>query len=171
MENQFDAKQCDNWLNCSIFLQIATSNRHFDTMNDTYRQILALLRENARSSVTELANKVRVSRATVQKRIEALEAQGIITGYTIRVKPGVEHNRIRAWMSVAVEGTKAQSVLQQLRGEPAVFTLHTTNGKWDILVEIRTDSLENFDKILGRIRRIAGISSTETSILLSTHKA
>ena len=65
MENQFDAKQCDNWLNCSIFLQIATSNRHFATMNDTDRQILALLRENARSSVTELANKVRVSRATV----------------------------------------------------------------------------------------------------------
>ncbi|KNE87685.1 hypothetical protein PSTG_18924 [Puccinia striiformis f. sp. tritici PST-78] len=74
-------------------------------------------------------------------------------------------------MSVAVEGTKAQSVLQQLRIEPSVFTLHTTNGKWDILVEIRTDSLENFDKILGRIRRITGISSTETSILLSTHKA
>lgn len=111
------------------------------------------------------------SRAQRYKRIEALEAQGIITGYTIRIKPGVEHNRIRAWMSVAVEGTKAQSVLQQLRGEPSVFTLHTTNGKWDILVEIRTDSLENFDKILGRIRRIAGISNTETSILLSTHKA
>ncbi|SQI46313.1 Leucine-responsive regulatory protein [Serratia plymuthica] len=107
----------------------------------------------------------------MQKRIEALETQGIITGYTVRVKPGVEHNRIRAWMCVAVEGTKAQSVLQQLRGEPAVFTLHTTNGKWDILLEIRTDSLESFDKILGRIRRIAGISNTETSIQLSTHKA
>ena len=140
-------------------------------MNDTDRQILALLRENARASITEIANKVRVSRATVQKRIEALEAQGIITGYTIRIKPGVEHNRIRAWMSVAVEGTKAPSVLQQLRGEPSVFTLHTTNGKWDILVEIRTDSLESFDKVLGRIRRIAGIAATETSILLSTHKA
>lgn len=140
-------------------------------MNDTDRQILALLRENARISVTDLAKKVRISRATVQKRIELMESEGVINGYTIRVKPGVEKNRIRAWMSVAVEGAKAQVVLQQLRGEPAVYTLHTTNGKWDLLVELRADNLEIFDQILGRIRRIEGIYNTETSILLSTRKA
>ncbi len=140
-------------------------------MNDTVRHILALLKENARMSVTEIASKVRIARATVQKRMEAMEAEGIISGYTVRIKPGVEKNRIRAWMSVAVEGAKAQTVTQQLRGEPAVYTLHTTNGKWDLLVELRADNLESFDQILGRIRRIAGINNTETSILLSTRKA
>lgn len=140
-------------------------------MNDTDRQILALLRENSRRSVTEIAGTVRVSRATVQKRIEAMEFEGIITGYTIRVRPGVEKNRIRAWMNVAVEGAKAQAIIQLLRGEPAVYTLHTTNGKWDLLVELRADNLETFDQILGRIRRIEGINNTETSILLSTRKA
>jgi DNA-binding Lrp family transcriptional regulator len=100
-----------------------------------------------------------------------MEAEGIITGYTIRIKPGVEKNRIRAWMSVAVEGAKAPVIVQQLRGEPAVHTLHTTNGKWDLLVELRADNLEIFDQILGRIRRIEGIYNTETSILLSTRKA
>ncbi|MFS2222655.1 Lrp/AsnC family transcriptional regulator [Pantoea sp. B65] len=140
-------------------------------MNDTDRQILALLRENARMSITDIAKKVRISRATVQKRIEALEVDGIITGYTIRIRPGVEKNRIRAWMSVAVEGAKAPAIVQQLRGEPAVHTLHTTNGKWDLLVELRADNLESFDQILGRIRRIEGINTTETSILLSTRKA
>lgn len=140
-------------------------------MNDTDHQILALLHENARMSVTEIASRAKVSRATVQKRIESLEAQGIITGYTVRIKPNVQQHRIRAWMSVEVEGNKAQSVIQQLRIEPEVFTLHTTNGKWDILVELRTDSLEKFDQVLSRIRQIHGISNTETNILLSTHKA
>lgn len=140
-------------------------------MKDTDKHLVALLRENARISVTELAATMKVSRATVQKRMEALENEGVITGYTVKVKPGVEQNKIRAWMNVAVEGTKAKTVLQQLRGDPAVYTLHTTNGKWDLLVELRSDSLENFDRILGRVRRIEGIQNTETSILLSTHKA
>ncbi|WP_336779096.1 Lrp/AsnC family transcriptional regulator [Pantoea sp. USHLN256] len=140
-------------------------------MNLTDQHLIALLRENARMSVTELASQMKVSRATVQKRMEALEQDGTITGYTIKVKPGVEHNRIRAWMNVAVEGTKALSIVKQLRSDPAVYTLHSTNGKWDLLVELRADTLENFDRILGRIRRVEGIYNTETSILLSTHKA
>ncbi|MDJ0042766.1 Lrp/AsnC family transcriptional regulator [Pantoea allii] len=143
----------------------------FDNMNDTDRQILALLRDNGRMSVTEIAQKARVSRATVQKRIEMMETEGVITGYTVKIRPGVEKNRIRAWMTIAVEGTKAPSVLQHLRSEPAVHTLHTTNGKWDFLAEIRADNLEDFEQTLGRIRRIAGIYSSETSIQLSTRKA
>ncbi|WAT02029.1 Lrp/AsnC family transcriptional regulator [Rouxiella chamberiensis] len=140
-------------------------------MNDTDRQILALLRDNSRMSVTDIAKIVRISRTTAQKRIEIMEAEGIITGYTIKIKPGIEKNRIRAWMSVAVEGARASTIIQQLRGEPAVHTLHTTNGKWDLMVELRADNLEAFDQILGRIRRIEGIYNTETSILLSTRKA
>lgn len=140
-------------------------------MNDTDRQILGLLRENARMTVTKLAQKVRVSRATIQKRIEALEVSGIITGYTVRIKPGFEKNMIRAWMNIVVEGSRAQEIIKELRGEPAVNSLHTTNGKWDLLVELKAESLESFDQALGRIRRIGGISYTETSILLSTYKA
>ena len=140
-------------------------------MNLTDQQLIALLRDDARMSVTELASRMKVSRATVQKRMEALKLAGVITGYTVKVKPGVEPNRIRAWMNVTVEGTKALAIVQQLRSDPAVYSLHSTNGKWDLLVELRSDSLENFDRTLGRIRRIEGIYNTETSILLSTHKA
>lgn len=140
-------------------------------MNNTDSQILGLLRDNARISITDLANKTKVSRATVQKRIEYMETQGIITGYTVRIKPSCEKNIIRAWMNIMVEGTKASSVVKDLRLDPAVQTLHTTNGKWDLLVELKSDSLENFDKILERIRTISGIYNTETSILLSTYKA
>ena len=77
---------------------------------------------------------------------------------------------IRALMSVAVEGNKAETVLRALRGDPAVGALYSTNGRWDLVAELRADSLEAFDRVLGRIRLTEGISSTETSLLLSTHK-
>ena len=140
-------------------------------MDDTDSQILGLLRDNARMSITDLANKIRVSRATVQKRIEYMEMNGIIMGYTIRIKPSANQNTIRAWMNIMVEGTQTRAVVKALRLDSAVQTLHTTNGKWDLLVELESDSLESFDKILERIRNISGIYNTETSILLSTYKA
>ncbi|MDC7701167.1 Lrp/AsnC family transcriptional regulator [Vogesella indigofera] len=139
-------------------------------MSDTDRQLIALLRDNARMSVTELAQRLRVSRATVQNRIDKLEQSGVIIGYTVRLKPEAEGHRIRAWMGIAVEGNKAQAVLQALRGEPHVYALHSTNGRWDIVTELRADTLEQFDRVLGRIRLIPGIAATETSLLLSTHK-
>jgi DNA-binding Lrp family transcriptional regulator len=88
----------------------------------------------------------------------------------VRIKPGTEKNSIRAWMNIMVEGTKTSAVVKELRIDSAVHTLHSTNGKWDLLVELKSDSLENFDRILERIRNISGIYNTETSILLSTYK-
>jgi DNA-binding Lrp family transcriptional regulator len=139
-------------------------------MDDTDRQLLALLRDNARISVIALAKKLHVSRGTVQNRISKLENSGVIVGYTVRLKPEAELHRIRAWMNIAVEGNSAVSVLQALRGEPNIHTLHTTNGRWDVIAELRADNLEAFNTVLGRIRLIPGIANTETSILLSTHK-
>lgn len=139
-------------------------------MDDTDRQLLALLRDNARISVVTLAKKLHVSRGTVQNRITKLENNGVIVGYTVRLKPEAELHRIRAWMNIAVEGNSAVNVLQALRGEPNIHTLHTTNGRWDVIAELRADNLEAFNAVLGRIRLIPGIANTETSILLSTHK-
>ncbi len=139
-------------------------------MDDIDRQLIALLRENARVSVATLAKKLRVARGTVQNRLAKLEGDGTVVGYTVRLRPQVEEQRIRALMTVAVEGNKAEAVLKALRGDPAVAALHSTNGRWDIVAELRADSLEAFDRVLAGIRRIEGISSTETSLLLSTHK-
>mgnify|MGYP000939591591 FL=1 len=140
-------------------------------IDDTDRQLLGLLRDNARTPLATLAQKVRVSRGTVQNRLRKLEDSGVITGYTVRLRPESEPQRIRAWMSIAVEGNAAPEVIRALRGEPAVGTLHTTNGRWDIVAEVRAESLEAFDAALGRIRLTTGIANTETSILLSTYKA
>ncbi|MFM0224370.1 Lrp/AsnC family transcriptional regulator [Paraburkholderia dipogonis] len=139
-------------------------------LDDIDRQLIALLRDDARMSVVTLAKHLRVARATVQNRLTRLEKSGVIVGYTVRVKPAAEAHRIRALMSIAVEGNRAADVLKVLRGHPNVATIHSTNGRWDLIAELRADSLENFDRVLGAIRLIDGIASTETSILLSTHK-
>ena len=139
-------------------------------MDDTDRQLISLLRDNARASVASLAKLLRVSRGTVQNRLDKLEADGTIVGYTARLRPQAEAHQIRALMTVAVEGNRIDQVLSALRGDPAVSALHTTNGRWDIVAELRADSLEAFDRVLGRIRRLEGIANTETSLLLSTSK-
>ena len=139
-------------------------------MDSTDHQLLSLLRDNARLSVASLAKTLQVARGTVQNRLSRMEADGTIVGYTVKLKPQAQEHKVRALMTVAVEGNRTDEVLRALRGDPAVSALHTTNGRWDIVAELRTDSLEAVDKVLGRIRQIDGISHSETSLLLSTHK-
>jgi DNA-binding Lrp family transcriptional regulator len=139
-------------------------------VDDIDRQLIGLLRNDARASVASLAKALGVSRGTVQNRMARLAANGTIVGYTVRLKPTVEEPRIHAFMTVAVEGTQVEAVIKALRGEPAVTALYSTNGRWDVVVELAADSLEGFDRVLGRIRLIQGISQTETSLLLSTFK-
>ena len=141
-----------------------------NNLDDTDRELLALLRQDARMPVATLAAKLKVARGTVQNRMKRLERDGVIVGYTVRVKPQVEAHRIRALMTIVVEGNRGAEVLKALRGHPNVTGLHSTNGRWDLIAELRADTLEAFDRALGNIRLIEGIASTETSLLLSTHK-
>jgi DNA-binding Lrp family transcriptional regulator len=139
-------------------------------MDDLDRQLVALLRTNARAPAATLARTLRVARGTVQNRIAKLEREGVIAGYTVRLAVADDGRRIAALMLIAVEGNNVEKVLRSLRGDPAVATLHTTNGRWDIIAELRADSLEDFDRVLSRIRRIEGVANSETNLLLSTHK-
>lgn len=139
-------------------------------MDDLDRQLIGHLRDDARISIASLAKKLRVARGTVQNRIARLEAEGIIVGYTVRLKPQAESHGIRAVMTVAVEGNRTQSVLRALRGDPAVVALHTTNGRWDFVAELRAEDLQEFDRIISRISLLEGVSQSETNLLLTTYK-
>src|SRR4051812_14029082 len=105
-------------------------------MDDTDRQLLSLLRDNARTSVASLAKVLRVSRGTVQNRLTRLEADGTTPGYAVPLKPQAEGPRIRPFMRGAVEATRPAAVRAPLRGDPAVSALHTTNGRWDMVAEL-----------------------------------
>ena len=139
-------------------------------MDEIDQQLLSLLRKDARTSVATLAAKLGVSRGTVTNRITRLEDNGTIVGYTVRLRPDAQPNEIHAWMSVAVEGNETRAVIASLLGEPGVASLHDTNGRWDLLAELRAANLSELSKVLERIRLIRGISSSETSIHLETYR-
>ena len=139
-------------------------------MDATDQQLLSLLRQDARTSVAILARKLGVSRGTVGNRIAKLEDAGTIVGYTVRLRPDAQPQQISAWMSVAVAGNETRSVIGSLLGEPGVAALHDTNGRWDLLAELRAANLSELSRVLERIRLVRGISSTETSIHLETYR-
>ncbi|HEY5218394.1 MAG TPA: Lrp/AsnC family transcriptional regulator [Gemmatimonadaceae bacterium] len=139
-------------------------------MDTTDNRLIALLRDNSRVSVAKLAQILRVSRGTVQNRIDKLVKERVILGFTVRTAPEAEPQRVRAVMLISVDGERADAILKTLRGFPEVRALHTTNGRWDIVAELATDALDAFDAALREIRTIKGISNSETSLLLSTHK-
>ena len=139
-------------------------------MDETDHQLIALLRHDARLSVAALAARLGVSRGTVTNRMRRLEDDSVIVGYTVRLRPDVPQSEIKAWMSIAVEGNQTRSVIASLLGEPGVATLHDTNGRWDLLAELRAENLQDLAKVLERIRLLKGISNTETSLHLETYR-
>jgi DNA-binding Lrp family transcriptional regulator len=88
----------------------------------------------------------------------------------VRLRPDAEPDQIRAWMGVLVEGNQTRAVMASLLGEPGVATLHDTNGRWDLLAELRAGSNAELSAVLERVRLIKGIANTETSILLATYR-
>jgi DNA-binding Lrp family transcriptional regulator len=139
-------------------------------MDDTDRKLITLLSENSRLPVSSLAAILGMSRATIQARLDRLIEDGVIMGFTIRVRRGVEPAEIRAIMMIEIEGERSEHILKALKSLPQVAAVHSTNGRWDLVVELRTSSLETFDMVLRRIREMKGIASSETSLLLSSHK-
>lgn len=139
-------------------------------MDATDHALIGLLRKDARTNVAILARKLGVSRGTVSNRIRKLEDEGVIVGYTVRLRPDAQPNEIRAWMGIGVEGNETRSVIASLLGEPGVAALHDTNGRWDLLAELRATNLAELSKVMERIRLIRGISHSETSIHLETYR-
>lgn len=91
-------------------------------------------------------------------------------GYTVNLRPGVEENLIKAFTCINTEGKREGRVITLLRGNPHIAALHSTNGQWDLIAEIRVNTLESFNKVINDIRLIKGIISTETNLLLDSYK-
>jgi DNA-binding Lrp family transcriptional regulator len=133
-------------------------------------RLIALLRQDARLPAAVLAQKLGVSRGTVANRLRKLEDAGVIVGYAVQLRPEARSDEIRAWMGILVEGNQTRTVIASLLGEPGVAALHDTNGRWDLLAELRAASMTELSQVLERIRLLKGIRSTETSIHLATYR-
>jgi len=132
------------------------------------QRLIALLRADGRASMSQVAAALHVSRGTAQNRLDRLIQAGVILGFTVRVRQDIDERLIRALMTLQLAGKTTTAVIARLRGLPEIRTLHTTNGTWDLIAEIAVDTLPDLDRVLGTIRAIDGIRSSETSILLSS---
>lgn len=137
-------------------------------MDDLDKKLIAALRKNARKSLSELAAELQTSRTTVRSRMERLVERGDIVDFTVRLREDVAQAPVRGLMMLGIEGRGTHRVLHQLLGQNSVREVHSTNGKWDLIVEINADSLEAFDRVLTDIRRIEGVQTSETNLLLTT---
>ncbi len=140
-------------------------------MDDTDQRLIAELRRDGRAALSDLAERLGLSRATVRARMERLAARGEIAGFTVLTRGDVSSSPVRALMLIGIEGRGAERIMARLAGLPAVQAVHSTNGKWDLIADLGTDTLQELDETIFRVRNIEGVMTSETNLLLSTRKA
>lgn len=136
--------------------------------DETEKQLLALLTENARASVADLSRKLRLSRTTVQSRIERLERRGVIAGYTTRLSDEYETELVKAHVLITALPKLAPTIEPELRRMTGVKTLHTVSGHFDMIAVVVAPTIGELERIIDRIGALDGIERTISSIILST---
>lgn len=140
---------------------------HMQALDSTDHRLIAELRADARAPVSKIAKAVGVSRATAEKRISKMIESGAILGFTVRARHD-DREGVRAMMLIEVAGRSTATVIRMLKGITELERLHTTNGAWDLVAEIRARDLADFDRVLREVRSIDGVLNSETSLLLSS---
>ena len=139
-------------------------------LDDTDQRLIAALRRDGRAAVSDLAAHLGLSRATVRTRIERLIARGEISGFTVLTRGDATEAPVRGLMMLAIDGRMTDRIVARMLGLPQVQAVHTTNGQWDLIVELGARSLVDLDETILAIRRIEGVLRTETSLQLSTRR-
>jgi DNA-binding Lrp family transcriptional regulator len=145
--------------------------RNGKKMDDLDKGLVTLLRHRGRRSISDLALDLGVSRATVRARMARLEKSGDIVGYTVILRADAVDQPVRGIMLIEIEGHAADRVIKSLGGFSEVSQIHTTNGRWDLVIELGTGTLADLDGVLRKIRLIPGITGSETSLLLATPRS
>ena len=137
-------------------------------LDTTDRTLLALLRENARAPVAELARGLKLSRTTVQSRIERLERHGVIAGYTVVVADEIEAGWVRAHVLITLAPRRSGAIEQALRKIPELRVLHSVSGPFDLIAIVAAASIGELDTLIDRIGQLDGVERTTSAIVLST---
>ncbi|RJL05424.1 Lrp/AsnC family transcriptional regulator [Paracoccus aestuarii] len=137
-------------------------------MDDMDQRLVAELRRDGRASVLQLAQRLGVSRATVRLRMDRLLRDREILGFAAITRGDLADAPVRGLMLIGIEGRGADRIMARLSGLSQVTAVHSTNGRWDLIVELSAQSLPELDRVLNRIRDMDGIMASETNLLLST---
>jgi Lrp/AsnC family leucine-responsive transcriptional regulator len=137
------------------------------TLDDTDRQILALLHENARRTVADIAERVNLSPAPVKRRIDHLEASGVIKGYTLIVDHEQLDDRLEAFTELRFMGNASvEDISATVAGMPEVRALFTTAGDPDALVWLSVADLTDLKRVVDRLRRSGRVTGTKTLMVI-----
>lgn len=140
-------------------------------MDDTDQLLIAELRRDGRAALSDLADRLGLSRATVRARMERLVAKGEIAGFTVLTRSDVGAAPVRALMLIGIEGRGAERIMARLAGFSQVLAVHSTNGRWDLIADLGAQTLTELDEVIFRIREVEGVMTSETNLLLSTRRA
>lgn len=140
-------------------------------MDDVDQRLVSILRHDGRRSISDIALELGLSRATVRARIERMEAAGDIIGYTVVLRADAVALPVRGLTMIEIEGRMLDRVVDALAGLPEIGAIHTTNGRWDLVVELSAESLADLDAVLRRVRLVPGITASETTLLLATPRS
>ena len=133
----------------------------------TDHDLLKLLQENSRRTVSDIAKKMGLSRATVQQRMERLERTGVIQGYTIKINPVLERQNVSAYVMISVVPKKNSTIVNQLFKIPQMEMLCTISGQYDMIAKITEATTEALDQTLDKIANLDGVEKTLSHIVLS----
>ena len=138
-------------------------------MDSVDRTIVALLRENARRSFKDIGEHVNLSAPAVKRRIDRLERDGVIRGYTAMVDPHAFGWHAEAFVDLYCEGgMSAQDVKRVVGREPRVASAHTVAGEPSAILHVMAEDTHDLELALERIRDTQGITRTVTEVVLST---
>jgi len=100
-----------------------------------------------------------------------MQRRGDIVGFSVVLKGDFAQDPVRGMMMIGIEGRGTDKVVRQLGGLPEVRAVHSTNGRWDLIVEVGTLTLQDLDRALNQIRSFEGVANSETNLLLTTRKS
>ncbi len=130
--------------------------------------LLALLRDDARAPTAELARKLKLSRTTVQSRMEKLRRQQVIAGYTVVVPDALEADLVRAHVLITLAPKRSGAIEVALRKIAEVRVLHSVSGPFDLIAIVAAASIGELDALIDRIGGLDGVERTTSAIVLST---
>ena len=138
-------------------------------MDDIDRRIVALLRENARRSFKDIGEQVHLTAPAVKRRVDRLERDGVILGFTAVVDPRAFGWHAEAFVDIFCEGSMpGEAIKRAVEGEGGVVSAHTVAGEASALLHVRAKDTQDLESALERIRATEGISRTVTEVVLST---
>jgi DNA-binding Lrp family transcriptional regulator len=149
-------------------MQVIIGKSYGGRMDGIDQRLISALRENGRAPTAELARLVGRSRTSVQSRIERLERDGVIIGYSVRLAPEHDLGAVRAHVMIKVGPKEARAVIAALQAIPQVRVLHSVSGDVDLIAVAAAASVAEMDAVIDRIGVLDGVERTTSSIILST---